>query len=106
MKIEIIDFGLDDVCKIPERKRPDGDCGYDCYSRVDAVVPAHGTAKIPLGFGMKIPEGLTAYMHNRGGNFLKGLNYMLPTRDSRAKVQLFSLTRAYAIYAKPTFNTD
>ena len=44
MKIEIIDFGLDDVCKIPERKRPDGDCGYDCYSRVDAVVPAHGTA--------------------------------------------------------------
>ena len=74
MKIEIIDFGLDDVCKRPERKRPDGDCGYDCYSRVDAVVPAHGTAKIPLGFGMKIPEGLTAYMHNRGGNFLRGLN--------------------------------
>lgn len=74
MKIEFINFDLDNVCRLPERKRPDGDCGYDCYARVDMVVPAHGTAKIPLGFGMKIPEGLTAYMHNRGGNFLRGLN--------------------------------
>lgn len=74
MKIEFIDFGLDEECKLPLRKRPIGDCGYDCFARVEMTVPAHGTAKIPLGFGMKIPEGYTAYMHNRGGNFLKGLS--------------------------------
>lgn len=74
MRIRLIDFGLDDVCKRPERKRPIGDCGYDCYARVTTTIPAHGTAKIPLGFGMIIPEGYTAYMHNRGGTFLRGLN--------------------------------
>ena len=74
MKIEFIDFGIDDECKLPLRKRPIGDCGYDCFARETTIVPAHGTAKIPLGFGMIIPEGYTAYMHNRGGNFLRGLN--------------------------------
>ena len=74
MRIKIIDFGLDDVCKRPERKRPIGDCGYDCYARVTTTIPAHGAAKVPLGFGMVIPEGYTAYMHNRGGTFLRGLS--------------------------------
>jgi len=74
MRIRIIDFGLDDVCKRPERKRPIGDCGYDCYARETVVIPAHGAAKVPLGFGMVIPEGYTAYMHNRGGTFLRGLS--------------------------------
>ena len=74
MRIEFIDFGIDDVCKLPERKRPIGDCGYDCYARETVVIPAHGAAKVPLGFGMIIPEGYTAYMHNRGGTFLRGLS--------------------------------
>jgi len=73
MRITILDFGLDEVCKVPERKRPLGDCGYDCYARETITIPAHGTAKVPLGFGMIIPEGYTAYMHNRGGTFLRGL---------------------------------
>ena len=73
MRIQIIDFGLDDVCKRPERKRPIGDCGYDCYARETVTIPAHGSAKVPLGFGMIIPEGYTAYMHNRSGTFLRGL---------------------------------
>ena len=73
MRITLLDFGLDDVCKRPERKRPIGDCGYDCYARETTTIPAHGAAKVPLGFGMVIPEGYTAYMHNRGGTFLRGL---------------------------------
>lgn len=73
MRIKWLDFGIDDICKLPERKRPYGDCGYDCYAREDTVIPAHGTAKVPLGFGMVIPEGYTAYMHDRGGCSLRGL---------------------------------
>ena len=74
MRIEFIDFGLDKECKLPVRKRPIGDCGYDCFARIETIVPAHNTAKVPLGFGMIIPEGYTAYMHNRSGNFLKGIS--------------------------------
>lgn len=74
MKIEFIDFGIDDVCKLPLRKRPVGDCGYDCFARETVTIPAHGAAKVPLGFGMIIPEGYTAYMHNRGGTFLRGIS--------------------------------
>ena len=74
MKIQFIDFGIDEECKLPLRKRPIGDCGYDCFARETVTIPAHGAAKVPLGFGMIIPEGYTAYMHNRGGNFLRGLS--------------------------------
>ena len=74
MKIEFIDFGIDDVCKLPLRKRPVGDCGYGCFARETVTIPAHGAAKVPLGFGMIIPEGYTAYMHNRGGTFLRGIS--------------------------------
>lgn len=73
MRIRIIDFGLDEVCKRPERKKPIGDCGYDCYARVTTKIFPHSCVKIPLGFGMIIPEGYTAYMHNRSGTFLRGL---------------------------------
>lgn len=72
MRIRLIDFGLDEICKIPERIKF-GDCGYDCYARESVIIPAHSVEKIPLGFGMIIPEGYTAYMHNRSGTFLRGL---------------------------------
>ena len=72
MRIKILDFGLDNICKYPERIKF-GDCGYDCYAKETVLIPKHGVEKIPLGFGMIIPEGYTAYMHNRSGTFLRGL---------------------------------
>ena len=71
MKIEFIEF--ENMFKLPERKRKVGDSGYDVYAKEDAIIPPHSTVKIPLGFGMKIPVGFTAYLHDRTGNFMRGI---------------------------------
>ena len=73
VKIPYIDFGLDEQTKLPERKK-DGDCGFDSYALETVVVPAHGTAKVPLGIGVIIPEPFGIKAETRSGNFLKGLN--------------------------------
>lgn len=71
MNIRIIEFP--NMFKRPERKRPIGDCGYDCYAAETVTIPAHGSARINLGFGLKVPTGYTAYMHNRTGTYKRGL---------------------------------
>lgn len=71
MKVRIIEFP--NMFKRPERKRPIGDCGYDCYAAETVTIPAHGSARINLGFGLKVPTGYTAYMHNRTGTYKRGL---------------------------------
>jgi dUTPase len=70
--VEIIEF--ENMYKRPERKRL-GDCGYDVYSAVDIVVPAHAkeATRVDLGFGVKLPEGVVCYLHNRSGTFKRGL---------------------------------
>ena len=95
MRIEYIDFGLDDVCKLPERKRPIGDSGYDCYARVDTLVPAHGAARVPLGFGMKVPEGYMAYMHDRGGTYLRNLEAGNSLIDPNYRGEVHALMHNY-----------
>lgn len=71
--IPYIDFGIDDDTKLPIRKS-EGDCGFDAYALEDTVIPAHGTAKVPLGIGVIIPEPFGIKAETRSGNFLKGLN--------------------------------
>lgn len=71
--IPYIDFGIDEDTKLPIRKS-EGDCGFDAYALEDTVIPAHGTAKVPLGIGVIIPEPFGIKAETRSGNFLKGLN--------------------------------
>ena len=63
MKIKIIDFGL------PENHRPlrshANDAGADVYMPFDCTLEPGGIAKIPLGFGLEVPDGYAAYVFPR-----------------------------------------
>lgn len=71
--IPYLDFGIDELKQLPKRGRS-GDCGYDAYCVKDTIVPAHSTAKVPLGIGFIIPTPFGIKAETRGGNHLKGLN--------------------------------
>lgn len=83
MKIEIIDFGG----KKPQRAHYN-DAGADVFARVDdssktndyytydidsqqsypaIEIMSHSIKKIPLGFGLKLPDGLVAFVVPRSG---------------------------------------
>lgn len=55
MKIKLIDFG------VPEHQRPyrphGNDAGADVYLPYDCTLQPGEVAKIPLGFGLEIPDG-------------------------------------------------
>ena len=55
MKIKLIDFG------VPEHQRPyrphGNDAGADVYLPYDCTLQPGEIAKIPLGFGLEIPDG-------------------------------------------------
>ena len=62
MKIKLIDFG------VPEHQRPyrphGNDAGADVYLPYDCTLQPGEIAKIPLGFGLEIPDG---YEHTLDG---------------------------------------
>ncbi|WP_243252919.1 hypothetical protein [[Ruminococcus] lactaris] len=59
MKIKLIDFG------VPEHQRPyrphGNDAGADVYLPYDCTLQPGEIAKIPLGFGLEIPDGYKAF---------------------------------------------
>lgn len=71
--VGVIDFGLDNETKLPERKK-EGDCGYDAYALEDVTIEPHSAEKVPLGIGLIIPEPFGVKAETRSGNHLKGLN--------------------------------
>ena len=70
--IPYIDFSGDEDLMLPKRNK-EGDIGYDCYAHETVVVPAHGSAKVPLGIGAIIPRGFSIAARTRGGRWLSGL---------------------------------
>ena len=63
MKIKLIDFG------VPEHQRPyrphGNDAGADVYLPYDCTLQPGEIAKIPLGFGLEIPDGYAGYIFPR-----------------------------------------
>ena len=81
MKIKLIDFG------VPEHQRPyrphGNDAGADVYLPYDCTLQPGEVAKIPLGFGLEIPDGYERRMEQLRaamrlpGNFQKKLQIFL-----------------------------
>ena len=78
MKIKLIDFGYKNA---PSRKH-ENDAGADVHSMKRVVVFPHTTEKIPLGFGLELPDGYAAYVFPRSGLSSKGIVCELPPIDS------------------------
>ena len=80
MKIKLIDFG------VPEHQRPyrphGNDAGADVYLPYDCTLQPGEIAKIPLGFGLEIPDGYAGYIFPRTSMAVKGLVCELPPVDS------------------------
>lgn len=60
MKVKLIDFG------VLEDQRPvrihGNDAGADVYMPYDCILQPGEVAKIPLGFGLELPDGCAGYV--------------------------------------------
>lgn len=78
MKVKVIDFGY---FKLPKRAH-ENDAGADVHAMTDCTIPPHTTVRIPLGFGLVLPDGYAAYIFPRSGMSIKGIVAELPPIDS------------------------
>ena len=89
MKIKLIDFG---VSKDHRPFRPhDNDAGADVYMPYDCTVQPGEIAKIPLGFGIEVPDGYAAFVFSRSSMAVKGLVCELPPIDSGYRSEIHAI---------------
>ena len=63
-------------------KKYANDAGADVFSPKDAVIRPGDICKLPLGFGLKIPDGYAGYIFPRSGLSSQGIVCELPPIDS------------------------
>lgn len=64
MKIKLIDFGL-----VPEHsplRLHANDAGADVYIPFDCTLKPGEIIKVPLGFGLELPDGYAGFVFNLG----------------------------------------
>lgn len=79
MKIKIIKF-RDDII-VPTRAHYN-DAGADVYCTEPYYIAPNTTKKIPLGFGIEIPNGFMGCIYPKSGLSNKGIIAQLPPIDS------------------------
>lgn len=87
MKIKLIDFGYK---KAPSRAH-ENDAGADVYIREEVILKPHTTTKVPLGFGLEVPDGYAAYIFPRSGMASKGVVCELPPIDSGYRGEIHAI---------------
>lgn len=89
MKIKLIDFGLE---KDHYPFRPhENDAGADVYMPYDYTLKPGEIARIPLGFGLMIPDGYAGYVFPRSSMAAKGLVCELPPIDSGYRGEIHAI---------------
>lgn len=78
MKVKIIDFGYE---HLPYRAHAN-DAGADVFSATEVVIAPNTVAKIPLGFGLVLPDGYAGFIFPRSSMSAKGVTAELPPIDS------------------------
>lgn len=87
MKVKVIDFGYE---HLPYRAHVN-DAGADVYVREDVVLFPHETTKVPLGFGLELPDGYAAFVFPRSGLSSKGIVCELPPVDSGYRGEIHAI---------------
>lgn len=87
MRMKIIDFGLD---QIPKRAHYN-DAGLDVRSMKEILLGPGQTEKIPLGFGIDLPNGLMGVIHPRSSMAAKGLMSHNAPIDSGYKGEIHAI---------------
>lgn len=89
MKIKLIKF--EKFYKAPYRAHYN-DAGADCYVPETVTIPPHSTVAIGLGFGVKLPDGVAAYVIPRSGTAKKGIVTQIPPVDSGYTGEIHAIT--------------
>ncbi|MDO5337172.1 MAG: deoxyuridine 5'-triphosphate nucleotidohydrolase [Eubacteriales bacterium] len=84
-----MDFGLPD-CHRPFRSHGN-DAGADVYIPYDCTLQPGEIAKIPLGFGIQVPDGYAGYVFPRTSMAVKGLVCELPPVDSGYRGEIHAI---------------
>lgn len=97
MKIKLIDFGG----SAPVRAY-DNDAGADVFSTKDQTIYPGQVYKIPLGFGLELPDGYAGYIFPRSNLSVHGIVCELPPIDSRYREKIHAIvsnvgTKKYSI---------
>lgn len=95
MKVKLIDFGYKNA---PYRAH-ENDAGADIYSTVDIMLKPGTTTKIPLGFGLELPDGYAAFVFPRSGCAAKGIVCELPPIDSGYRGEIHAIVSNVGRYA-------
>lgn len=87
MQIKLIDFGYE---KAPKRAHYN-DVGADVNSTIDCHIAPGCTRKIPLGFGLELPDGYMAIMMPRSGHASKGVVSQIAPGDPGYRGELHAI---------------
>lgn len=89
MKIKLIDFGVREDWR---PYRPHGnDAGADVYMPYDCTLKPGDVEKVPLGFGIEVPDGYAGYVFPRSSMAAKGLVCELPPVDSGYRGEIHAI---------------
>lgn len=89
MKIRLIEYGVTKE-RLPFRAH-ENDAGADVYMPFDCTINPGDIIKIPLGFGLKIPDGYAGYVFPRSSLAVKGLICELPPIDSGYRGEIHAI---------------
>lgn len=89
MKIKLIDFGLKPGY-IPVRLHGN-DAGANVYMPYDYTLQPGEIIKVPLRFGLEIPDGYAGYVFPRSSMATKGLTCELPPIDSGYRGEIHAI---------------
>lgn len=87
MKIKLIDFGY----KHAPKRAHENDAGADVYVQEPVILKPHTTTKVPLGFGLELPDGYAAYVFPRSGLSAGGIVCELPPIDSGYRGEIHAI---------------
>ena len=87
MKIKLIDYGVEYT---PTRAHAN-DAGADVYSTCEYELQPHETVKIPLHFGLVLPDGYVGFVFPRSSLSARGIISQLPPIDSGYRGQIHAV---------------
>ena len=87
MQIKLIDFGYTNA---PNRAHYN-DAGADVYATNKVTIQPGGSYRMPLGFGIELPDGFSAYVYPRSSMASKGIVCELAPIDSGYRGQIHAI---------------
>ena len=88
MKVKIITFNN---LAIKPSRRHYNDAGADIYSTMGIIIKPLETVKIPLGFGLELPDNMMGCIYPRSSLVLKGLMSHIPPIDSGYRGEIHAI---------------